>query len=201
MSVPRACNLSLVLTILQVDGHTNPHLQTVHIPNLPMTNALFHPAGSTVLITGPRPFFYTYDMQSGATTKSPRGLWGTTFSGASMQEGSMEICAFDPSGEVLAVAGRRGYIHLVDWRSGTGQVVGSVKMNSSVKSVWWATRRNHEPALMSLGEDSEVYIWDVGERRCLKKWKDDGGYGSQIIASDRSGQYLGIGCVVPVSSS
>ena len=110
-----------------------------------------------------------------------------------MQDGSMETCAFDPSGEVLAVAGRRGYVHLVDWRSGTGQVVGSVKMNSGVKGLWWTTGREGNSELMSLGEDSEVYVWDVGERRCVKKWKDDGGYGSQIIGGDRSGQYLGIG--------
>ena len=113
----------------------------------------------------------------------------------------MEICAFDPSGEVLAVAGRRGYIHLVDWRSGAGQVVGSVKMNSGVKGVWWTNGRNEKSELMSLGEDSEVYVWDVGERRCLKKWKDDGGYGSQIIGGDRAGQYLGIGRVMRLSIS
>lgn len=176
-----------------MDGHTNPHLQTVHIPNLPITTALFHPVGSTVLLTGQRPFFYTYDLQSGAAIKSPRGLWGTTFSGESMQDGSMEICAFDPSGEVLAVGGRRGYVHLVDWRSGAGQVVGSVKMNSGVKDVWWSNGRDGNSELMSLGENSEVYVWDVGQRKCLRKWKDDGGYGSQIMRGDTNGQYLGIG--------
>lgn len=109
-----------------------------------------------------------------------------------MNDGSMEICAFDPTGEVLAVAGRRGYVHLVDWRSGSGQVVGSVKMNSGVKGLWW-TRGSGRSELMSLGEDAEVYVWDVGEKRCVKRWTDEGGYGSQIVGGDRSGQYLGIG--------
>lgn len=109
-----------------------------------------------------------------------------------MKDGNMEICAFDPTGEVLAVGGRRGYIHLVDWRSGSGQVVGSVKMNSGVKSVWW-TQGSGRSELMSLGEDAEVYVWDVGEKRCVRKWKDEGGYGSHIMSGDRSGQYLGIG--------
>lgn len=105
----------------------------------------------------------------------------------------MEICSFDPSGEVLAVAGRRGYVHLVDWRSGSGQVVGSVKQNSPIKSLWWTSGREGNTELMSLGEDSQVCVWDVGERRCVRKWKDDGGYGSQIMSGDRSGKYLGIG--------
>lgn len=109
-----------------------------------------------------------------------------------MKDGSMETCSFDPSGEILAVAGRRGYVHLVDWRSGAGQVVGSVKMNSGVKGVWWS-RGSSRSELMSLGQDAEVYVWDVGERKCLRRWKDDGGYGSHIVNGDRGGKYLGIG--------
>ena len=105
----------------------------------------------------------------------------------------MEISAFDPSGEVLAVAGRRGYVHLVDWRSGAGQVVGSVKMNSVVKSLWWTSGKAGKSELMALGQDSQVYVWDVRQRQCVRKWRDDGGYGSSIMASDRSGHFLGIG--------
>ena len=159
-----------------------------------MTTALFHPAGSSILLTGNRPYFYTYDLQSGSAQRSPRGLWGTTFSGNEMKEGSMEICSFDPTGEVLAVAGRRGYIYLVDWRSGTGQVVGSVKMNSTVKGIWWARGPGGgRGELMSLSEDAEVYVWDVAERRCIQRWKDEGGFGSTTIAGDRAGQFLGLG--------
>jgi len=181
------------LRLYNIDGHTNPHLQTVHIPSLPMTTAMFHPGGTSVLLTGPRPFYYVYDLQAGTAQRSPRGLWGTTFSNANTaaQDAGMEICAFDPSGGVLAVAGRRGYVHLVDWRGGQGQVVGSVKMNTAVKSLWWAGNGSGE--LMSLGEDAEVYVWDVGERRCVKRWKDDGGFGSKVMGGDKAGRYLAIG--------
>ncbi|KAI0367456.1 hypothetical protein BV20DRAFT_950183 [Pilatotrama ljubarskyi] len=180
------------LRLFTVDGHTNPHLQTLHIPSLPITNAMFHPGGTSVLLTGPRPFYYTYDLQTGATQRSPRGLWGTTFSNINQaaQDGSMEICAFDHTGSVLAVAGRRGHVHLVDWRAGGGQVVGSVKMNTGAKSLWWSGEE-----LMTLGEDSEVYVWDVGERRCIRRWKDDGGYGSQLLTGDRARKYLAVGSV------
>ncbi|PCH33187.1 WD40 repeat-like protein [Wolfiporia cocos MD-104 SS10] len=182
------------LRLFNIDGHTNPHLQTVHIPDLPLTNALFHPSGASVLLTGPRPYYYIQDLQSGATIRSPRGLWGTTFTNANTaaQDGSLEMCAFDPTGSVLAVAGRRGHIHLVDWRGGQGQVVGSVKMNVGVKSLWWAGGGRSE--LMTLGEDAEVYMWDVGGRKCVRRWNDDGGYGSRILGGDRAGQYLAIGC-------
>lgn len=100
----------------------------------------------------------------------------------------MEVCAFDQTGSVLAVAGRRGHVHLVDWRAGGGQVVGSVKMNASAKSLQWLGEE-----LLTLGEDSEVYIWDVGQRKCIRRWKDEGGHGSQILGGDRSGKYLAVG--------
>ncbi|KZT09564.1 WD40 repeat-like protein [Laetiporus sulphureus 93-53] len=183
------------LRLFNVDGHTNPLLQTVHIPELPITNALFHPGGTSVLLSGPRPFYYHYDLQSGTAQRSPRGLWGTTFSNANpaAQDASMEICAFDPSGSVLAVAGRRGHVHLVDWRAGQGQVVGGVKMNAPVKSVRWTGGSGERSELVTLGEDAEVYVWDVGERRCVRRWKDDGGFGSRLVESDSSGRYLAIG--------
>ncbi|KAI0651380.1 WD40 repeat-like protein [Trametes meyenii] len=178
------------LRLFTVDGHTNPHLQTLHVPSFPVTNAMFHPGGTSVLLTGPRPFYYTYDLQTGAIQRSPRGLWGTTFSSTSLaaQDGSMEICSFDSTGSVLAVAGRRGHVHLVDWRAGGAQVVGDVKMNAGARSLWWSGEQ-----LLSLGEDSEVYVWDVGQRRCVRRWKDDGGYGSQLLMGDRSGKYLATG--------
>jgi len=68
-------------------------------------------------------------------------------------------------------------------------VVGSVKMNAAVKDIWWSD----EGKLMSLGEDAEVYIWDAGQRRCVRRWKDDGGFGSVNMSGARGGAYLAIG--------
>jgi len=62
-------------------------------------------------------------------------------------------------------------------------------MNSTAKSLWW----NNEGELLSLGEDSEIYVWDIGQRRCLRRWKDDGGFGSRLLGGDASGKYLATG--------
>lgn len=106
----------------------------------------------------------------------------------------MEICAFSPTGEVLAVAGRRGYVHLVDWKSGAGQVVGSLKMNAGVRSLWWARGGIGEGReLMSLSDNAEVYVWDIAGRNCTRRWQDHGGFGSCVINGDREGKYVAIG--------
>ncbi|KAG5643054.1 hypothetical protein DXG03_001632 [Asterophora parasitica] len=201
---------------LQIDGHTNPLLHTLHVPSLPLTSqssVKFHPLGSSLLLTGPRPFFYTHDLQTGVTTRHARGLWGTTFNtvtdggagsrkrgrkgddggGGSTGEG-MELTAFSPgAGEVLAVAGRGGYVHLVDWKSGAGQVVGSLKCGGGgggVSSLWWSSPSQ----LAVLSGDAEVYLWDVGARRCVRRWKDEGGFrGAGKVMSGSGGSGSGNG--------
>lgn len=180
------------LRLFHIDGLTNPHAQTLHAPSLPITNAVFHPSGTSILMTGPRPFYYTYDLQSGASHRSPRGLWGTTFSsGRGDQGASMDISSFNPTGEILAVAGRRGHVHLVDWRSGAAQVVGELKANANVKSLWWSKAGAGE--LLGLTEDSQVYVWNIGQRKCVKRWQDEGGFGSRLFGGDGQGKYLTIG--------
>ena len=185
------------LKLYTVDGHTNPLLQTVHIPSLPISAASFHPSGSHILLTGPRPFFFNYDLQSGVCTKSPRGLWGTFASKVDNADHSLEKNSFSPDGRVLAVAGRRGYVYLVEWSTGSPQVVSSLKMNTGVRSIWWNTGSSPSDTreLYTLGDNSEVYVWDVRSRSCLKRWKDDGGYGATHIAGSRQGDYLAIGYV------
>ncbi|KAI6096576.1 WD40 repeat-like protein [Pisolithus croceorrhizus] len=140
------------LRLFHVDGLTNPHAQTLHVPSLPITNASSH--------------------------RSPRGLWGTTFSSAN-QDASMET------------SGRRGHIHLVDWRSGSAQVVAGLKANAAIKSLWWSRVQNGE--LLSLTQDSQVYVWDVRQRKCVRRWQDEGGFGSKIMSGDQQGNYLSIG--------
>lgn len=100
----------------------------------------------------------------------------------------MELCAFDPSGAVLAVAGRRGAVHLLDWKSG-GQPVAQVKMNAGVKALSWKAGGE----LMGLGGDGEVYTWDVGTRKCLSRWNDKDAWGGSVMEGSANGGFLAVG--------
>lgn len=202
-----------------------------------------------MLLSGPRPFFYTYDLQQGTSTLHRRGLWGTGYDdsatlsnfsqntnakrhrkGADATTGgggkggggnteSILHTAFSPStGSMLAVAGRGGSVHLVDWKSGAGQVIGSLKCASGgggggggIQGLWWvpsagvdgvlggeAGTANDEKHLAVLTGEAEVYIWDVGQRRCVRRWKDEGGYrsaGRVLAGGGGANGYMAIGCV------
>ena len=213
------------------------------MPSLPLTSptsVLFHPQGNSMLFSGPRPFFYTYDLQQGTTTMHRRGLWGSgdVFGGSALagigkrrkraggNEGAsggstpstLSYTAFSPyTGSLLAVAARGGIVHLVDWKSGAGQTVGSLTCASGgggIQGLWWvpSSSRNDialgnenrsgivddEKHLAVLTGDAEVYIWDVGQRRCVKKWRDEGGYrgAGRVLAGSGGGSgWMAIGLV------
>jgi U3 small nucleolar RNA-associated protein 18 len=208
--------------------------------------ALFHPSGQSLLVSGPRPFFYTYDLHSGTSQHHARGLWGTTFNnltdgtavlqrrrkrGADGEAGgrgdaeSMSLTSFSPHGDMLAVAGRGGYVHLVDWKSGAGQVIGSLKCSGGagsasaggINGMWWVPPTLSDGALGAgahgshssnsklavLTGDSEVYIWDVAERKCIQRWQDEGGFrgAARVLAGTTKGSgYMAIGYVLAAAS-
>ncbi|GAA5888295.1 hypothetical protein JCM16303_007265, partial [Sporobolomyces ruberrimus] len=187
------------LRLFQIDGTDNPLLQSLHLPELPISSAAFHPSGSSILLTGNRPFFLSYDLQTGQTLRSPRGLLNAGIGGSDKSAtggaGGMEKFRFSPgAGEMLAVGGRRGYVHLVDWSasgvSRGGQVIGEVKMNDAVKGIAWQ-REGKE--LLTLGENSEVYVWDVGTRKCVDRWRDDGGFGGNGLETSGNGEWTAVG--------
>ncbi|ORY75998.1 WD40-repeat-containing domain protein [Leucosporidium creatinivorum] len=185
------------LRLFQIDGTENPLIQTLHVPELPITTAAYHPSGSSILMTGNRPFFMSYDLQTGQVVRSPRGLLtgglGGSDRAATGGHGGMEKFRFSQDGQMLAVGGRRGYVHLVDWGAAGvgngGQVCGEVKMNVAVKGIAWQ-REGKE--LLTLGEDSEVYVWDVGTRKCITRWRDDGGFGACGLETDGRDKYTAV---------
>ncbi|EJD55028.1 WD40 repeat-like protein [Auricularia subglabra TFB-10046 SS5] len=163
-----------------VDGHTNPHLQTLHVPELPAPRALFHPAGGQAFLTGARPHFWTLDLQSGTCLKSHR-----------LDVGSTAVSAVSPAGTIFAVAGAAGAVHLLDARA--RQPVAQIKANSPVAALQFGVK---DDELVALGMDAEVYVFDVRARRCTGRWKDTDGFGSSTLATSSSSGYMATGSVI-----
>ena len=43
-------------------------------------------------------------------------------------------------------------------------------------------------------------MWDIAQRKCLRRWKDEGGFGSRLLRGDPNGRYLAIGSVFLIVS-
>jgi U3 small nucleolar RNA-associated protein 18 len=183
----------------QVDGHTNPSLMTLHIPSLPLLKSTFHPTGSSILFTGPRPYYYTYDLASQRCLRSARNLFGSVPDPTSPN--SLVTHKFSPDGAFLAVAGRRGAVSVLDWSNvGVGAVVADLRSGrgGAVTSLDWSLD-GKELSVLGGRDGAEVEVWNVGERKVVRKWRDDRAFGGMVMQSSRGGDYTAIGYVLYIS--
>lgn len=106
------------------------------------------------------------------------------------QDRACDVNAFSPDGNTLAIAGRQGRVRLLDWASVS--VVGEIKASASVKCIWWSKDNDAGPEMYTLDANAEVCAWDVRMRRCLRRWKDHGGFGT-TMATEGAGKYTAVG--------
>jgi U3 small nucleolar RNA-associated protein 18 len=71
-AVMLTAGLDKALRLFQIDGKENAKIQSVFIKELPIHSADFSADGTQIYMSGRRPFFYVYDMQSGAIDKVHR---------------------------------------------------------------------------------------------------------------------------------
>ncbi|SYW78164.1 related to UTP18 - possible U3 snoRNP protein involved in maturation of pre-18S rRNA [Ustilago bromivora] len=174
--------------LFQIDGKTNPLVQTIHVPDLPIQHASFHPSGSSALISGLRPFLYAYDLQAGRVVRSiPWRGSGSLHSQSSAEDDGAELklsdAKFQPNtaeegNRLLAIGGRRGVVHLLDWgRSGAagGTRIGAVRMNSALSGFTWdaasvlgdqgtgigVTGTGKDVELLTMSTEGSVHLWDI----------------------------------------
>lgn len=169
------------LDLFQIDGQTNPKIQSVFIENFPIHMAHFSADGEQVILASQRKSFHVYDMIKGDITRIP-GIRGRD------QEKYFDKFHVSPDGKHLIFVGIDGYLILLS--SKTKQWIGNLKMNGSVGSVAFNADGSR---MYSAGDDGEVYVWDMNTRSCVHKFRDEGCLNATTLAASRDGQYLACG--------
>jgi U3 small nucleolar RNA-associated protein 18 len=181
-SVLLAAGTDRFLRFFQVDGDRNEHLLAVRFNDLPISAASFLGSSSEVVLSGRKPFFYTYDTESGRVTKVP-GLMGKKIK-------SYEHMVVSPEGSRIAFLGQGGYVHIADGRTRAWQC--DVKMNTAARAAVFSD----EHSLISSGLDADIYKWDLRMTgRCVSRWKNADGTGvtSLSIGKNLDSSYLAVG--------
>lgn len=186
--------------LFQVNGSTNPLLETLHVPDLPIKTAQFNPSGASVLIAGNRPYLYAYDIRSGKTIRSSpwRGAGKVVSSAGGTEadagaERDLSLVRFEPgaASRLVAIGGRRGQIHLVDWGAGGvtahggGQRVGELRMNAPLAGMAWAPS-GAGSRLLTLSTEGRVHVWDLRQRACPVTAYDPGLFGAKGLETASS---------------
>ncbi|KAJ1692466.1 hypothetical protein LUZ63_009164 [Rhynchospora breviuscula] len=149
------------MRLFQVDGKRNPKASSIFLEDCPIYKASFLPDGSEVILAGRRKFFYSFDLVKSSVNRV-RPLTGR-------DEKSLESFEVSPDSKTIAFVGNEGYILLVSAK--TKQLIGTLKMNGSVRSLAFAENGTQ---LLSSGGDGQVYHWDIGTRKCIHVGTDEG---------------------------
>ncbi|KAJ3163920.1 U3 snoRNP protein [Geranomyces variabilis] len=168
------------LRLFQVDGKVNPKVQSVYIKDLPIVKASFTPDGSEILITGRRKYFYTYDVEKGAVNRIS-GIRGH-------DEDDLSQSYVSPDSKYIVFTGRDGLMMVVS--KDTKQWIGDMKMNGTVKAVDFSPDGR---TLYSFGGDGEVYNWDLGSRKCVHRFFDEGCVKATALAVSGGSGYIATG--------
>lgn len=151
------------LRFFEVDGERNRKTASVFLPDMPVHHAQFvGPEGRQVIAAGRRPFFYWFDVASGALGKVPPIV--------GRKEKSLERFSASPDGKWLAFTGNDGYVVVLDAKS--KQWAFNVKINGNVRRAAWSADSQR---LMAAGTQAEVYTWDVRSRKCVSRYYNEGG--------------------------
>ncbi|GBB84798.1 hypothetical protein RclHR1_11370003 [Rhizophagus clarus] len=172
--------LDKTIRLFQVDGKKNPKIQSVIFNDLPILRAEFNPSGSEIIISGRRKHFYVYNIEAGNIDRS-QGIFG-------MEDKTRENFLISPCGKYIVFIGNNGYLTLISYQ--TKQQVANLKMNGSADSAAWSSDGKY---LFSVGRDATIYQWDVGARKVVHCFADEGGYKSKKIAVSKNNDYFAIG--------
>uniref|UniRef100_A0A8C8FP39 U3 small nucleolar RNA-associated protein 18 homolog n=1 Tax=Oncorhynchus tshawytscha TaxID=74940 RepID=A0A8C8FP39_ONCTS len=169
--VVMTAGLDQSISLFQVDGKTNPKIQSIHLERFPVHKAQFSVDGEQVVATSFRnKLFYIYDMMEGKVTPvhTVRGL----------REQRVKEFEVSPDGESLLLTGTSGYLHVLTMKLYMGTCM--------------------YQTFFDVAEEGEVYIWDMRSSKCLNRFTDDGCVSGTSMAASKNGQYLACGSAAGV---
>ncbi|XP_061079000.1 U3 small nucleolar RNA-associated protein 18 homolog [Conger conger] len=169
------------ISLFQVDGKSNPKIQSLHLENFPVHKAQFSADGEQVIATSNyNKLFYVYDMMEGKVIPvyMVRGL----------NEKKVKEFQVSPDGMFLLLSGTSGYLHLVTMKS--KELVRSFKINGEVAGAAFSQDGSR---IYVSSDEGEVFIWDLKRNKCLNRFTDDGSLRGTSIAVSKNGQYIACG--------
>ncbi|XP_011504992.1 PREDICTED: U3 small nucleolar RNA-associated protein 18 homolog [Ceratosolen solmsi marchali] len=168
-----------VLSLFEIDGRENNKLHTMKFERFPIHTARFLQEGSSILVgSGKHAYCHSYDLMTGKTFKIPLPH-GIT---------NMKNFEVSPDGKLIAISGRFGEVYLLS--SITKELIGMIQMNKKCQAFVFTP---DSTKIITHGDSSELYTWDIGSRSCLNRAFDDGCLSGSSIAMSPNGQFVATG--------
>lgn len=168
------------LRLFQIDGRLNPKIQSFRLKDMPIHQASFSANGTEIIMTGKRKYYYTFDLQSGSVER----IYGVSGrDNNDIESYAKHLVSND--GQYLIFYGMNG--NLIVQSRKTNQWICNLKMNGELKHASFSSDCKY---LFSSGTDGEIYQWDIGQRKCVSRFFDEGCIKSSSLAVTGSGNNI-----------
>ncbi|KAK2953533.1 putative U3 small nucleolar RNA-associated protein 18 like protein [Blattamonas nauphoetae] len=176
------------VNLFNVDEKENAHFHSLKFVSGRISKALFTPDGKSLLISGKKPRYWTYDLTSGVTVASQ---WNVAVKHG-QREKNLEsmIVPQDETADYFCFLGSHGNVLIYSLRS--HQHVCDIKVNGEALCGTFVPTTN---SLLIGTNEGKVYELDMNLRRCVATWVDEAGLGNAVtaISVDAKRQYLATG--------
>lgn len=155
------------------------------IKDLALHDMAFSPSGHVLYLTGKRPYFYTLNLETGKLEKTP-------FIRQDQKKRIVDRLIPSPDGKWLASPASGGVVDIVS--ASTKRWIREVKINSGISDLAWGPVSGK---LWVIGSDSMVYGFKHMAKsltwRCVRRWRDIGGFSPTTLAVARNERWFAIG--------
>ena len=152
--------------------------------DLPVYACNFIRNGTEAVLSGNRRHFYSYDLAANRLFKQ-----GAILGHHDEKNLSQMVASPMRDGKLMAIAcNQSGYILVLAQDS--KKLLFDLKMNGSCTSVAFSPDERY---LYSVGDEAEIYQWDIGTRKVMGRVADEGGFSTTKVAVSPNGQLLATG--------
>ena len=171
-----------IFNINYEDNYTSKLLKTINTLDIPIFSVKFI-SDEDIIITGRRKHYYIYNLEKQNLTK----IEGN-FALSSNQINSLEKCFIGKESNTYSFGDNYGNIYLYDIN--TKRFKYDIKISSSVNSICFDDKNY----LYAVGDQSEIYIYDLRKyRNCLKKVNDYGNFYTNCMDISTDFNYIATG--------
>ena len=146
------------LRVFRVGETGSPCESVAYFKDLPINSAHFLPG--SVYVSGKRPFYYIFDLETSKIRRIPviLGLEKVSLERMVVAEGGKQIVFLTDGGEIPFVS------------TMSQKVVFQLKMNAPCL----CAAPLSDTLFLTAGADGDLYTWDLRTRRCLRRFPDTG---------------------------
>jgi U3 small nucleolar RNA-associated protein 18 len=193
-------SLDKKLRLYAIDGVKNQKISSIYFDDMPISSSGFINDSNEILLSGRRPFLYSYNLEHGSSNRI------TSFLGRrkSLDKASLETLVTHPGSKFVAIACNNGEVIILDAK--TKQVVSSLKQTTgSVRAMAFSadpTAHSSSPSspshtqcthLLTAGSHGEVFRWDLQTMKCVSKFTDQGSQPIHALATTYDGKRIAVG--------